>query len=64
MAKLRVCFLLFVDSGQSEKVVAELVKEHEESGKNIVQSQDEDLYGVIDKGVLYVRRIFLVKEIE
>ncbi len=55
---------MFVDSGEREKVAAELVKVYEESGKSVVQSQDENVYGVIDKGVLYVRRIFPVKEIE
>jgi len=62
VAKLKVCFSLFVDNGERDQVAAELVKVHEESGKNLVRSQDENLYGMIDKGVLYVRRIFPVTE--
>lgn len=64
MAKLRVCFSMFVDESRREVVVAELVKRYEASGKNFVRSQDKSLYGVIDKGVLYVRRIFPMKKIE
>lgn len=62
MAKLKVCFSLFVDHRQRDQVAAELTQRHEESGKNLVRSQDENLYGVIDKGVLYVRRVFPVQE--
>lgn len=64
MAKLKVCFSMFVDEGRRDAAAAELVKRYEASGKNFVRSQDKSLYGVIDKGVLYVRRIFPVKEIK
>jgi hypothetical protein len=62
MSKLKGCFSMFVESDQREKVEAELVKEYEESGKSVVQSQNENVYGVIDRGVLYVRRIFPMEE--
>ncbi|MGH7457288.1 MAG: hypothetical protein ACRENG_38415 [bacterium] len=64
MTKLKVCFSMFVDESRREVVAAELVKRYEVSGKNFVRSQDKSLYGVIDKGVLYVRRIFPVNKRE
>ena len=62
MEKLKVCFSMFVDESRRDAVAAELVQRYQASGQNIVRSQDKGLYGVIDKGVLYVRRIFPVRE--
>lgn len=64
MRKLKVCFSLFVDDRRREALAVELAKRHEESGKDFVRSRDKDIYGVIDEGVLYVRRIYPVKECE
>lgn len=58
MAGLRVCFSLFVEEGQRQAIALELAKRYEASGKTRVQSKDERLYGVIENGVLYVRRLF------
>jgi hypothetical protein len=55
---------MFVDESRRDTVAAELIQRYQASGKNIVRSQDKSLYGVIDKGVLYVRRIFPVKKRE
>jgi hypothetical protein len=62
MAKLKVCFSMFVDESRRDVAAAELAKRHEVSGKNFVRSRDKSLYGVVDKGVLYVRRVFPVNK--
>lgn len=60
MTKLRVCYSMFIDETEGEKLAAELMPQALEYGAEIIRSNDARFYGIVRQGVLYVSRLFPV----